>query len=109
MSKYTISAAETFRSEHGHDASFIPQGVYCYSDLSITYDEKGMPVFRSKVCPYWAIDKDREEQSNGYCAFIGAGDWFDCSGSSLLWDQVKECGIKTDFDDEIDIEKAEVA
>ena len=80
------------------DKSIIPRGPYCY-------DENG-------DCPYWSLDKDRPRQRNGYCAYLGKGDWdlneervwIDPKGNeisgkeiglplSLLWDQCKECGI----------------
>jgi len=61
----------------------IPTGMYCY-----TYDQDG----HSKLCPYWGIRDDKPEQENGYCAFLGKGDW-DFDQLSLIWDQVKECGI----------------
>jgi hypothetical protein len=85
----------------------IPTGDYCHST-----DGKG------KVCPYWRIDNDREYQYNGYCVYLGKGDWelhqdetftwqypeaikgTTVKGKdvgfpiSLLWDQCKECNIK---------------
>lgn len=65
------------------DTSVIPSGPYCY-----TYDLRGHTV----VCPYWHLSADRPEQENGYCDYMAAGDW-DSECSSLLWDQVKECGM----------------
>jgi len=90
------------------DKRLIPHGFYCYS-------AKGK-------CPYWSIRKGKSKQRNGYCAFLEKGDWdinaekvwtvtvrnekgkyekvaegtakeLDIVGS-LLWDQVKECGVK---------------
>jgi len=88
------------------DKSIIPKGLYCY-------DNNG-------VCPYWSLNAYHEPQNNGYCAFMGKGDWDlnkekswrvtykdgksipnaewqsgeDIGLSlSLLWDQCKECGI----------------
>lgn len=86
------------------DTSVIPKGFYCYSI------KKGKRV----MCPYWSIRKDKPEQENGYCAYLGKGDWGlhkdddykevksgkitkgrDLPFSpSLLWDAVKECEIK---------------
>ena len=63
--------------------SFIPKGIYCY-------DEKGL-------CPFWDKFKELPNQSNGYCHFLEVGD-FSSSGTFLLWDQCKECGIKDDID-----------
>ncbi len=73
------------------DISVIPLGVYCYQGLGIT-NVGGFPKRAKKVCPYWFIDPDRPRQENGFCAFLGIGDWED-KGASLLWDQVKDCGI----------------
>ena len=56
----------------------IPEGIYCY-------DSNG-------VCPYWSLNKDKPHQENGYCSYLGLGDWD--LGGGLLWDQVKECGEK---------------
>jgi hypothetical protein len=58
--------------------NLIPKGPYCY-------DKNG-------VCPYWSLNKDREYQNNGYCSFLERGDWQE-DWFSLLWDQVKECGV----------------
>ena len=77
----------------GKDTSVIPKGIYCY-------DKNG-------TCPYWSKHPDHEEQENGYCAFLEYGDWeaeipddfpphFPTSCLSLLWDQVKECGLNKD-------------
>ena len=62
----------------------IPRGLYCY-------DENG-------VCPYWSILKDKPYQENGYCSYMKIGDWEADHFFSLLWDQVKECGINDDWD-----------
>jgi len=84
------------------DRSKIPYGSYCY-------DKNG-------ICPYWSINSDFPEQYNGYCAFLEKGDWdlnrerewIDVKTKikltadeiglpmSLLWDQVKECGVNED-------------
>lgn len=55
----------------------IPKGHYCY-------DDKG-------TCPYWDIDNTKLYQENGYCNYLGKGDWD--LDLSLLWDMVKECRI----------------
>jgi len=60
----------------------IPEGMYCYNRDDIGY---------VKYCPYWELRSDQEEQNNGYCHFLGEGDW-DVEGLSLLWDACKECG-----------------
>lgn len=61
------------------DKTKIPNGLYCYDN--------------SGVCPYWTIVPDRPQMENGYCAYLGAGDW---QFGGLLWDQVKECGENDD-------------
>ena len=89
------------------DITVIPKGLYCY-------DENGK-------CPYWSMRKNKPYQFNGYCSFIGKGDWqlnkeyakttiikqspdkkdigkffdeiYNDFPLSLLWDQCKECGI----------------
>lgn len=93
------------------DKTVIPKGWYCYDII------KGKRV----LCPYWSIRKDKPEQENGYCSFLGKGDWEenkeknwrDSKGKltsademginlSLLWDQVKECGENDYTDEELD-------
>lgn len=56
----------------------IPHGLYCY-------DEHG-------VCPAWGMSENHPKQENGFCTYMMLRDWED-EGVSLLWDQVKECGI----------------
>ena len=91
---------------------YIPKGIYCY-------DSNG-------ICPFWEKDDNKPYQHNGYCYYLGKGDWelnkeyeetsyisysknsdeigekfVDVMGEgfphSLLWDQVKECGINDEF------------
>ena len=71
------------------DVSLIPSGPYCYS-----YQD-GVRV----TCPYWMKNPTRAEYENGYCVFLGRGDW-QTDNLSLLWDQCKECGIN--WDDDLD-------
>ena len=86
----------------------IPRGYYCY-------------FRKDKKCPYWDRDSTYPEQENGYCHYLGKGDWelyknddFNTEirnpdgtysksvvkgkdlpfSPSLLWDQCKECHIK---------------
>ena len=70
------------------DESVIPKGVYCHDEDDIR-----------KICPYWHLIPQHREQENGYCHFMKFGDW-EGSFFSLLWDQVKECGINDEWDDE---------
>lgn len=58
---------------------YIPVGTYCYNS--------------DGRCPFWDKDKSKMPQENGYCHYLKQGDW-DNEGFGLLWDQVKECGIK---------------
>lgn len=39
----------------------IPNGIYCYG-----------PNGR---CPFWSRDSLKDEQENGYCSYLGKGDW----------------------------------
>jgi len=87
------------------DPGRIPQGLYCY-------DFNG-------ICPYWSRKSDLPIQENGYCAFLEESDFernekigrVACINPpntfiephevpmSLIWDQVKECGINDDDED----------
>lgn len=91
----------------------IPKGYYCYTRKNGEF----IP------CPYWSKDYTHDEQENGYCAYLGKGDWDinsecadedvevqscypdgtssvriekyrDLPPTSLLWDQCKECNVK---------------
>lgn len=86
------------------DTSIIPKGPYCY-------DENGL-------CPYWDSHNipHYSDMENGYCKYLEKGDWEINTEKrwtspnheepvsanqiglplSLLWDQVKECGINDD-------------
>ena len=64
----------------------IPPGDYCY-----TYDDNG----RFIICPYWWKSDEHPEQENGFCRYMNKGDW-EFDHLSLLWDQVKECGVNLD-------------
>lgn len=87
------------------DTTCIPLGDYCYRFTGNTVTrtqvigEDGMPIEvapyqvpEREICPYWERRNDQPEQENGYCRLLGVGDW-ESEGLSLLWDQVKECGI----------------
>ena len=89
----------------------IPKGDYCYSI------PEGKPFEDRVLCIYWSIDKTKSEQANGYCKYMVKGDWDinkeknwcllledDTWGpqqsadelgitGSLIWDEVKECGV----------------
>lgn len=60
----------------------IPVGPYCH-------DATGMP------CPFWGRRSDMPRQQSGFCTLLDLKDW-EGDGIPLLWDQVKECGIRED-------------
>ena len=68
------------------DESVIPLGMYCYDD---------------KICPYWSRNEKEDEQNNGYCSFLECGDW-EHDSMGLLWDQVKECGLNDEIEEDVD-------
>lgn len=67
----------------------IPRGAYCYKIKSVN-DDGSISI---NSCPYWSIKNDLPEHMNGYCKFMGISD-FEMEGVGLLWDSVKECGVK---------------
>lgn len=69
----------------------IPEGLYCYNIVECISSDGGV-VIKEKPCPYWMMHSDKRMQENGYCEFLNRGDWE--VGAGLLWDKVKECGIK---------------
>jgi hypothetical protein len=78
--------------------SLIPEGIYCHGPL-VQDPNNSMVRLCPNRCPYWTLNPREEEQSNGYCSFLGEGDW-EPNGTSLLWDSCKECGINDNFEDE---------
>lgn len=92
------------------DTSVIPNGAYCYrhTDRKVEcaemfIDGQWQPVKPYKIpeiqmCPYWSSRADKPDQNNGFCAYLGFGDWEE-EGMTLLWDQVKECGVNEDGTD----------
>jgi len=74
------------------DESLIPNGQYCYTIVSV---DENTGKMQTKICPYWSIRDGKPEQDNGYCDYLGWGDW-DIDGLTMLWDQVKECWVKMD-------------
>jgi hypothetical protein len=64
----------------------IPHGAYCYAAKRESY-------FPVTPCVYWKLRADHPSQMNGWCDYLATGDMME-DGTSLLWDQVKECGIK---------------
>ena len=74
----------------------VPKGDYCYKLKKVIYDKQtnGMPVLKIKKCPYWCWDERYPDEEIGYCKYLGIGDKDKSSSSGLLFDQIKECGIK---------------
>jgi hypothetical protein len=60
------------------DTDVIPEGSFCLD------------------CPYRSFRDDKPKQMNGYCEYLGHGDWMTKLGFSDLWDGVKECEVKRD-------------
>lgn len=97
--------------------SFIPKGPYCYTpDTSKEAEEAAkFGVFKIHPCPYWErynqkthgeLPEELKQHlknalfyEGAYCKFLKTGDW-EPDGTMLLWDQVKECGINDDWEDE---------
>lgn len=94
----TPAFADAEHARLGGDESVIPDGMYCYTSAGWSTTAEGLPVMHTKLCPYWALDDSRERQGNGYCAKLKTGDWID--GWGLLWDQVKECGVRDDVSED---------
>ena len=63
----------------------IPKGIYCYG--------------KNGICYYWDKNPKKHSQECGYCHYLEFGDW-ETEHLSLLWDQVKECGINDEIDEE---------
>ena len=61
---------------------WIPKGThYCYENTNMF-----------KKCKWLSFNKNKNYQANGYCKYIGLGDWEEY-GTILLWDECKECGV----------------
>lgn len=90
---------ERGRAAKIEDVKAIPEGIYCHGVLIPDgSDNVGRPKFKNPhMCPYWSKDPKAPDQESGRCSFMDKKDGDD--GVFLLWDQVKECGIK-DTDDE---------
>lgn len=69
----------------------IPRGNYCYTMTDPPSSENGFRL-KTKLCPFWSNNPDQPDQGSGYCSYLKQGDWME-NGTSLLWDQVKECGV----------------
>lgn len=82
--------------------TFIPKGSYCYESLSLVVNDPSEGVFTLKAvnpCTFRSINQaqvaidEGSYQSAGYCSYLKVGDWMD-TGLGMLWDSVKECGVK---------------
>lgn len=78
--------------------TLIPAGMYCYTPLEAPSPANDYR-YRVQPCPYWSVDAKAElehgVQLAGYCGYLQRGDWM-AGHLSLLWDQVKECGINAE-------------
>lgn len=95
-------AASVVAAEHPE----VPVGHYCYTHVEdAAFDAERRAAGRTAFipgrfisCPHWELRADKPTQQNGFCRLMNSGDWED-EGISLLWDQVKECGINMGEDD----------
>lgn len=70
----------------------IPKNTsYCYKTLR----GKDGSIEKIKSCPWWSKNSKVDLQESGYCKYLGFGDWQE-KYPTLLWDMVKECGLKED-------------
>ncbi|WP_262267235.1 hypothetical protein [Microvirga yunnanensis] len=101
------AAALSRQSRHdrriGRAEAVIPHGDYCYRITSVATGADGAPSLKTQCCPYWKGRKDRPEQRFGYCRLLKVGDYTHGRtpdgkprATSLLWDQVKECGLNSE-------------
>jgi len=49
----------------------------------------GWPTMPIKLCPYWNRETD---EHSAYCEYMDERD------NTVLWDQVKICGVRDDID-----------
>lgn len=98
-----VSEEVAARRQERHDARMaaarevVPHGAYCYAATGPMASRAGpdgthsvsMPV---ATCPHWSTNGRKRDRQDGYCRLMRVGDWMG-RGASLLWDQVKECGV----------------
>lgn len=74
--------------------SLIPPGLYCYTPVE---EPSAATHWHMRVarCPFWRLDTTRPRDERGHCDYLRRGD-ADEDGTSLLWDGVKECGVRTE-------------
>jgi hypothetical protein len=74
----------------GLTETVIPDGPYCYTRLGPMQSvDGGWPTMPIKTCPYW---RRTENGDNAHCDYLDESDCF------VLWDQIKICGVRDDFD-----------
>ena len=67
----------------------IPTGHYCYHVLEVIQQpDDSLPKIKTKACPHW-----QKTDNGARCNLIDRED-IDYCCFHLLWDGVKECGIK---------------
>lgn len=74
---------------YNNPEKYIPKGLYCYTRRD----------GKVHLCPFWDKDYSKPEQESGYCHYLKRGDWEE-EGFSLLWDQVKECGVNDEEEEQ---------
>lgn len=89
----------------------IPSGPYCYAPVNTPEADEAWKlhgIFKIKLCPYWEpynreihgdlpqeISEYQDNYDGAFCQYLKTGDGFP-NGTSLLWDQVKECAVNDD-------------
>jgi hypothetical protein len=71
----------------------VPDGHYCYQLLGVVSMGSATHQVQTRVCPFWSKNPDVPPHEAGICSLIGMRDW-ESENLTLLWDQVKECGLK---------------
>ena len=62
--------------------------------IFVVYDPvDSLPILKVRNCSFWCKDKRYPSEDVGYCKYLGVGDMDENSGG-LLFDQIKECGVK---------------
>ncbi|GBG14870.1 urease accessory protein UreF [Novimethylophilus kurashikiensis] len=77
--------------------TLIPVGQYCYKQGTVRGWEVGADGVERQtgLCPFWSLKSDAPGQCNGWCSYLKTGDMEE-DGTTLLFDQCKECGVKDD-------------
>lgn len=83
MNCESVTRADGLFEELAGSVDCIPRGEYCYTLLGVEHRFDGLPVIKTKPCPYFAFISG---EAGAYCAFTGA------KGDVLLADSCKVCG-----------------